>query len=141
MSSQEHEANLARIRENQRRSRAKRKEYVQELERRLRTYELQGVEATAEVQVAARRVAEENKKLRELLREHGYSDDYIMHYLKTSTQHQDGLVSQGSASGIQALEQTMVTRRPTIIDPSSSFTLPSQMIATSTSPPDMPSSA
>nr|POF16278.1 hypothetical protein CFP56_23796 [Quercus suber] len=67
-------ANLARIRDNQRRSRARRKEYLQELETRYRACEQTGVEASAEIQAAARRVVDENKKLRQLLTQTGMSD-------------------------------------------------------------------
>jgi hypothetical protein len=77
-------ANLARIRDNQRRSRARRKEYLQELEARLRQIELQGIEASSEVQLAARRVADENKKLRGLLAQYGVGDDIIEAYLQSN---------------------------------------------------------
>lgn len=70
-------ANLARIRDNQRRSRARRKEYLQELEIKYRTCEQVGVEASAEIQAAARRVVEENKRLRHLLKQQGLSDAEI----------------------------------------------------------------
>ncbi|KAF2838760.1 hypothetical protein M501DRAFT_907401, partial [Patellaria atrata CBS 101060] len=62
---------LARIRDNQRRSRARRKEYLQELEWKYRNCEQLGVEASAEIQLAARRVLEENKRLRALLKQKG----------------------------------------------------------------------
>lgn len=58
---------------NQRASRARRKDYVNSLESKVREYEAQGVQATEEVQNAARRVAEENRVLKEemrMLREH-----------------------------------------------------------------------
>ncbi|KAK5049458.1 hypothetical protein LTR84_004387 [Exophiala bonariae] len=58
---------------NQRASRARRKDYVNSLESKVREYETQGVQATEEVQNAARRVAEENRVLKEemrMLREH-----------------------------------------------------------------------
>ncbi|KAI9749662.1 MAG: hypothetical protein M1815_002367 [Lichina confinis] len=58
-----------RTRENQRRSRARRKEYLQELETRWRKCEESGAAASLELQAAARRVAEENKELRLMLRE------------------------------------------------------------------------
>ena len=74
---------LARIRDNQRRLRARRKEYLQELEARLRQYELQGIEASSEIQLAARRVADENRKLRGLLAQHGVGDDSIEAYLQS----------------------------------------------------------
>ncbi|KAI0013107.1 hypothetical protein F4779DRAFT_477152 [Xylariaceae sp. FL0662B] len=75
-------ANLTRVRDNQRRSRARRKEYVQELEKRVRMCELQGVEASFEIQQAARRVANDNKKLRTLLNNHGLSNESIDGFLR-----------------------------------------------------------
>ena len=54
-------------RENQRRSRARRKDYVQDLETRLREYERRGVGATVEMQQAARAVEAENSALRSIL--------------------------------------------------------------------------
>jgi hypothetical protein len=67
-------ANLARIRDNQRRSRARRKDYLAELETKYRSCEAIGAEASSEIQAAARRVLEENKRLRRLLRAQGLSD-------------------------------------------------------------------
>jgi hypothetical protein len=64
-------ANLARIRDNQRRSRARRKDYLKELETRYRNCEQIGVSASTELQAAAKGVAEENRRLRELLRAYG----------------------------------------------------------------------
>lgn len=49
----------------QRASRARRKSYIGDLERRVREYETLGVRATEHVQAAARKVAEENRQLRE----------------------------------------------------------------------------
>ena len=105
MSSKE-KANLARIRDNQRRSRARRKEYLQELEARLRQCELQGIEASSEIQMAARRVADENKKLRGLLAQHGVGDDTIETYLETSPTSDSMGGQYGSSSvAVQILEQ------------------------------------
>ncbi|KAA8647824.1 bZIP transcription factor [Aspergillus tanneri] len=56
-----------RLRENKRRNRARQKEYAADLERRLRQFEQEGVRATIEIQCAAKKVAEENIYLRELL--------------------------------------------------------------------------
>jgi hypothetical protein len=60
------------------RSRARRKEYLQELEAKLRSCEQLGIEASAEIQSAARKVLEENKKLRVLLRERGVPEAEIV---------------------------------------------------------------
>ncbi|CAO2654569.1 Nn.00g113020.m01.CDS01 [Neocucurbitaria sp. VM-36] len=70
--------NLARIRDNQRRSRARRKEYLQELETKLRSCEQVGIEASSEIQSAARRVLDENRKLRALLHERGVSEPEVV---------------------------------------------------------------
>ncbi|KAF7502355.1 hypothetical protein GJ744_005996 [Endocarpon pusillum] len=72
-----------RNRENQRRSRARRKDYIQELEQRLRHYEVAGVKATAEVQAAARKVSEENSGLRSLLDMCGVDAGRIEEFLRT----------------------------------------------------------
>ncbi|KAH7112567.1 hypothetical protein B0J11DRAFT_542600 [Dendryphion nanum] len=67
----------SRVRENKRRHRARRKEYVSDLERRLAETREQGVQVTHEVQLAAQRVTRENAKLRDLLRRTGYTDEVI----------------------------------------------------------------
>jgi hypothetical protein len=70
-------ANLARIRDNQRRSRARRKDYLKELEERYRNCEQIGVSASTQIQAAARGVVEENRRLRSLLKAYGVSDAEI----------------------------------------------------------------
>jgi hypothetical protein len=57
--------NPVRVRDNQRRSRARRKEYLQELEAKLRRWEASGVQASVDIQTAARAVQAENARLRE----------------------------------------------------------------------------
>lgn len=64
-------ASAVRIRENQRKARARRKELIDDLRRRTHDYEIQGVMATAHVQEAARKVLLENRRLRALLVEKG----------------------------------------------------------------------
>ncbi|KAL4924627.1 bZIP transcription factor [Aspergillus undulatus] len=71
----------SRIRDNQRRSRARRKEYIRELEERVQSYERLGVTATQEVQAAGRKVARENEGLRELLSLHGIAESQVNQYL------------------------------------------------------------
>ncbi|KAM0717439.1 hypothetical protein Q7P37_007291 [Cladosporium fusiforme] len=70
-------ANLARIRDNQRRSRARRSEYLKDLESRYRNCEQVGVSASAEIQAAAKSVVEENRRLRNLLKAYGIPDAEI----------------------------------------------------------------
>ncbi|KAB8228376.1 bZIP transcription factor [Aspergillus alliaceus] len=80
-------ASSARVRDNQRRSRARRKEYVQDLEQRLRRFESLGVKATQEVQTAARHVVAENCLLRSLLGQLGVTDKDVEDYLKSHIPH------------------------------------------------------
>lgn len=51
---------------------------MHELEARLRDYEQVGIEASAEIQSAARRVLDENRKLRALLHERGVSESEVV---------------------------------------------------------------
>jgi hypothetical protein len=75
-------ANLARIRDNQRRSRQRRKEYLEELEARLRQCTLQETEYSFQVRRATERVADENQQLRMLLNRTGVGDVTIKNYLQ-----------------------------------------------------------
>ncbi|KAK2748439.1 hypothetical protein FQN55_004378 [Onygenales sp. PD_40] len=74
-------ADSVRIRDNQRRSRARRKEYLQDLEKRVHKFEQEGVTATIEVQAAAKKVARQNELLRSLLRLKGVSEGEVEGYL------------------------------------------------------------
>ncbi|KAK6448510.1 hypothetical protein FP744_10004760 [Trichoderma asperellum] len=122
-------ANLARIRDNQRRSRARRREYIAELEQRLRNFELEGVSASSEVQLAARRVAEENRQLRELLHKHGFQDEYIAQFLLQQSGSTDPSSGHRFSAGdhVQALQQVISPRRPVSLDSGVPFPLPSQV--------------
>jgi hypothetical protein len=98
--------NLARIRDNQRRSRARRKEYLQDLEVRFRNCEQMGVEASAEIQAAARRVVDENKRLRALLKQRGLSDADI-----DSCPIEPTAASASLTASAKNLESLLATRR------------------------------
>ncbi|KAK9576878.1 hypothetical protein V6Z93_010326 [Aspergillus fumigatus] len=78
----DHITSSVRVRENQRRSRARRKEYIRDLELRVRRFESLGVEATLEIQAAGRKVATENALLWKLLRHHGVTQEEILEYIK-----------------------------------------------------------
>ncbi|KAF6831160.1 hypothetical protein CMUS01_07438 [Colletotrichum musicola] len=114
-----------RIRDNQRRSRARKKEYLQNLENRLRECQLQGVTASAEVQQAARRVAEENQKLRQLLGNLGVSGDRVDQYLSTgrldpsdrSAPQAPSMESDLRGHAATALDRAMAPRRPVFYTP------------------------
>ncbi|KAM7191502.1 hypothetical protein V8F33_008853 [Rhypophila sp. PSN 637] len=70
-------ARTSRLTENKRRYRARQKEYVADLERRLADARAQGINATEQVQLAAYQVVAENSRLRELLQLAGFDNDDI----------------------------------------------------------------
>ncbi|KAK2037730.1 hypothetical protein LZ31DRAFT_610874, partial [Colletotrichum somersetense] len=72
-----------RVRNNQRNSRARKREYVLDIEKKLQEFQSQGVKASAEIQQAARQVVNENQKLRQLLYTLGLDDTQIEQYIKT----------------------------------------------------------
>ncbi len=98
--------NLNRIRNNQRRSRARRKEYLQELESKLRKYESMGVEASTEIQASARLVVKENKRLRALLQSRGVVSQEIDRAIATSS------VEAQTSSRASILEAKLNTKKP-----------------------------
>ncbi|ERT01700.1 hypothetical protein HMPREF1624_02954 [Sporothrix schenckii ATCC 58251] len=77
------------IRDNQRRCRARQKELVQDLQRRLQDYERRGVQASIHMQHAARAVSEENRRLRSLLARYGVSGDEIEQHLRHDGEDRD----------------------------------------------------
>lgn len=96
-------SNPARVRENQRRSRARRKEYLEELEARLRNYESLGVQATVDMQHSARAVLAENARLREENAHLKIANDKLKQDLKAKTEHNIDNVSADRDS--QSLER------------------------------------
>ncbi|KAF2623713.1 hypothetical protein BU25DRAFT_414176 [Macroventuria anomochaeta] len=80
-----------RIRDNQRRSRARRKDLIKDLQTRVQEYELKGVAATQDMQRAARKVAQENERLRTLLARHGILKEEVEFFLR-SCEQTDGSV-------------------------------------------------
>lgn len=75
----------ARNRLNQRAFRSRRQQYIKELEEKLRAHEQAGVQATSQVQMAARVVARENAVLRTLVRDKtGCSEQQLNSYLSSA---------------------------------------------------------
>lgn len=71
------------MRNNQRRSRARRREYVAELERKIHECEAEGTPARCVVpEDTIRRLQEENRKLRELLQQAGIEQSAVDQHLK-----------------------------------------------------------
>ncbi|RPB04147.1 hypothetical protein L873DRAFT_1759367 [Choiromyces venosus 120613-1] len=98
--------NASRLRENQRRSRARKKEYLTSLETRFQACQRTGIEANVEIQNAAKRVVRENLLLREMLRNRGVGDDEIDRVIREG--------GEGSINGESAVEGVMkvLGRRP-----------------------------
>ncbi|KAK3897996.1 hypothetical protein C8A05DRAFT_47568 [Staphylotrichum tortipilum] len=90
-------ARTSRLTENKRRYRARQKEYVADLERRLADARAQGISATTQVQLAARKVAAENRRLRELLRLAGFDDGEVDLWAQGEGCH--GTKQEGTAEG------------------------------------------
>jgi hypothetical protein len=79
---------------NQRAARARRKDYIAEMERRIRTYESQGAKVTEQIQAAARRVAEENRDLKvqlQALQERNAGLEEALWESQTRSRDQDGI--------------------------------------------------
>ncbi|KAF7509998.1 hypothetical protein GJ744_007312 [Endocarpon pusillum] len=82
----------SRLRENKRRSRARQKEYTADLEQKLRQLQRDGVQATIEIQLSARKVFQENKNLRGLLQHLGVDENTIKAWAeKNAEENSEGL--------------------------------------------------
>ena len=104
--SQSIKSSSERIRDNQRRSRAQRKGYLRELEEKWQKCVQEGVNTSREIQAAARKVEEENRRLKALLRAKGVSEREISGLKGMSTEQREA-TSEGSA-----LAQLLEERRP-----------------------------
>jgi hypothetical protein len=91
---------------------------MQELETRLRQHELQGIEASPEIQMAARMVAYENKKLRGLLAQNGIAEDSLQIYLQSSPTCNTEMEDQygGRSASTQIMEQFLSTQESCCLD-------------------------
>ncbi|EWC44391.1 hypothetical protein DRE_01217 [Drechslerella stenobrocha 248] len=124
----EQPAATVRIRNNQRRSRANRKAYVASLERKLEEYSARGIQATVEMQSAARAVATENQRLRALLCKIGVSPDEVTAYLQ-SFRAPDGPSPATTSEELAADRiQKPSTRQGHDDDPSGKVTAPEERV-------------
>ncbi|KAI8628224.1 hypothetical protein F5Y19DRAFT_438560 [Xylariaceae sp. FL1651] len=82
-------ADPAQNRQNQQRSRARRREYLASLENRLREFEHREIQATLEMQQAAREVAWVNGRLMELLAVRGVSTEEVNEFLQRERHGKD----------------------------------------------------
>ncbi|KAK9463603.1 uncharacterized protein V1516DRAFT_668236 [Lipomyces oligophaga] len=99
---------LARIRENQRRSRARKREYVSDLETKIKSCQEEGLQLNVQIQRTARRIVEENKKLRELLSRVGVDEWAVEQYLKSNS----GAEFQSYLSRRQQDEEILKAKHP-----------------------------
>ncbi|XXH04983.1 arsenicals resistance [Hypoxylon texense] len=74
-------ASVAQNRESQRRSRARQRDLLDEMRDQLKRYQRRDAVATAEMQRAARAVAEENRRLRRLLARRGVTEEEVRDFL------------------------------------------------------------
>ncbi|KAH7025087.1 uncharacterized protein B0I36DRAFT_165976 [Microdochium trichocladiopsis] len=88
-------AKTSRLTLNKRRYRARQKEYVSDLERKITEAREQGISATIEVQLAARKVIAENERLRELLLLTGFDSSEVELWAK---EEKPGYDPHGSSS-------------------------------------------
>ncbi|KAH9908552.1 hypothetical protein F4778DRAFT_795958 [Xylariomycetidae sp. FL2044] len=91
-----------RNRANQRECRARRRAYVADLERRVRDHEARGVQATREVQMAARAVARRNERLMLLLERLGVGRGVVEGFVRADEGDGEGgdLRGSGGIGGI-----------------------------------------
>jgi hypothetical protein len=94
-------------RENKRRHRQRQKEYTAELESKLRHLQSEGIKATLEVQAAARKVFDDNLRLKALLRSAGIDEPTI----NTGTPR--GAISNPSPAEGQSTSTTVCLVRAT----------------------------
>ncbi|KAK8008164.1 hypothetical protein PG991_010715 [Apiospora marii] len=83
-------------RQSQQQARQRQREYVAGLERRLAEHESRGIQATIEVQRAARAVAATNEKLLALLKIHGVQDAEIDAFLREPATGEEKAASKAS---------------------------------------------
>ncbi|KAI9863608.1 MAG: hypothetical protein M1813_003631 [Trichoglossum hirsutum] len=83
-------ATLARVRDNQRRCRNRRREYIADIERKLRDYEAGKDPTDVDVRDTIKRLEQENKRLRALLAAAGLPQVWMEAYLKLGDGGENG---------------------------------------------------
>ncbi|MCJ1328716.1 hypothetical protein MMC10_005393 [Thelotrema lepadinum] len=109
----QHAEYTTRNREHQRRSRARRKEYINDLEARIRQFEREGAQASVAVQIAAKRVVEENRLLREFLNAQGVSTAAIESHLKACTTSSNSGAPDSAAKSQKPLQRRQLVKSAT----------------------------
>jgi hypothetical protein len=99
----------ARLRDNKRRHRQRQKDYTASLEAKLKQLQTEGVQATKEVQLSARKVVEDNARLKALLRHVGVEDHVIETWAPSQTEKLPAVSRCGGGSSMAHSEKV---RRP-----------------------------
>ncbi|KAM5373257.1 hypothetical protein ACJZ2D_007086 [Fusarium nematophilum] len=106
-------ASLALNRENQRRSRARHREFTNDLQQRVLEYERRDAQATLDMQRVARAVAAENAVLREMLAARNVTAEEVDAYLESRSRG----ISQDSTSQARGLPISWrLSSKQTIVD-------------------------
>ncbi|TRX93689.1 hypothetical protein FHL15_005365 [Xylaria flabelliformis] len=100
----------ARLRRNQRNSRARKQAYIRDLESRWNECVRLGAQATVEMQREARRVQEENTLLRAVLHVQGFDDAAIQNALTSAKQ---SMANQGSEIQVRGPSQPKMSKPTT----------------------------
>ncbi|KAM0436619.1 hypothetical protein ACHAPT_002327 [Fusarium lateritium] len=100
---------LALNRENQRRSRARQRDLLEDLQRRVREYESRDGQATLEMQRVARAVAGENAALRSLLAAKGVAADEVEAHIEAA---RAGVTPASASSSSCAASPVNIAPRP-----------------------------
>ncbi|KAI9883167.1 MAG: hypothetical protein M1823_005061 [Watsoniomyces obsoletus] len=133
-----HATTLARVRENQRRCRARKRDYIAHLEQRLHDQEKStGVLRRTERENAYRRLEQENKKLRELLEVVGLQRPWVDTFLNSDARSAFRLMGREDAveddpSPMASNQNDQVGRVGQVGSPLEALTV-SRMLTTSTS--------
>ncbi|KAJ5713722.1 uncharacterized protein N7483_010903 [Penicillium malachiteum] len=83
---QKNSQRLARVRENQRKSRARKQEYVRELEQRIGACNEEAQQKDIENRLKIQKIEAENRHLRTLLRSLGVSSDLVQRYVQLASE-------------------------------------------------------
>ena len=105
---------LALNRENQRRSRARQRELLDDLQNRVRDYERRDAQATLEMQRVARVVASENAALRGLLAAKGVAAEEVESHLE-AVRHEDKTTTRTAVSSFTPVSTPSSAASPVAI--------------------------
>jgi len=99
------------VRDNQRRCRARKREYILELEHKLQEYQVSGVQSKANAcESTVKRLEDENRKLRELLGQVGVSEACINTHLGEKFDVQGPFITENKLGELLPKDTDVVSR-------------------------------